>query len=92
MPRFSRGTSPAGPPDWNSELYATAASRAKRRETTELFNWSEVALNSMGAALTEYSREGDADRLRDLRIAMISMWALLTELTVRAESDKELRD
>lgn len=92
MRRSSRDTSPVAPPGWEAELYGVAAGRAKKRDDFELYNWSEIALNSMGAALTEYRKTNDADRLRDLKHALISFWAMLVELGIRDEAAEQLRN
>lgn len=89
--RKLRDTSGNPPPGWDSELYGIAASRAKKRTDFELHNWAEIALGSMGAALNEYRQDGDPDRLQDLRLAMISFWAMLIELGIRNEAGKQLR-
>jgi len=91
MPLFKRDTSHNPPPGWDTELYGVAASRAAKRETYELYAWAEVALGAMGAALNEYRANSNADHLYDMRNAMLSMWAMLIELGVRDEADRQLR-
>lgn len=91
MPLFRREPDPVAPPGWNSELYGVAAGRAAKRDLHELYSWAEIALGAMGAALNEYRQGGDPDRLYDMRNAMLSMWAMLIELGIREEADKQLR-
>jgi len=78
-------------PGWDMAVYATAASRVKRRSTSDLYDWADVALGAIGSLLTEHRREPDYGKLGDVMIAIEGFWALAVELGIRAESDQDLR-
>lgn len=59
--------------------------RVARMSTTELMNWSDHAVSSLGRDLNDWRRGGPQDHLAEAEIAAESLLAMIREVRTRVD-------
>jgi hypothetical protein len=85
--RFFRRQPTLLPSEADEELLRKASKRCAKMTTTALLDWADAAGSGMAKGFMDYRQHGDLASLEEIGLGMISLQAVVLELTVRAKSE-----
>lgn len=71
---------------WQGSEYETAKRRVRKISTSELLEWADVASSAMGRGFSDYRSQDRVESLEEIRLATVTMAALVEELKARHEA------